>query len=150
MAFRKPKRILFLESLIFSGAEENDLTVFKQIWGDKISNITIFRDKIYLDFEYFNEQKTQKRNIEMLTPVKGMKGQSDHQKQREKAYNNLFSKVRQPIELFFNWLEERTTIQIAQKVRSTFGLLIHAMGKIAIAFIYIIFLMLIRINILFL
>lgn len=110
MAFRKPKRILFLESLIFSGAEENDLTVFKQIWGDKISNITIFGDNIYLDSEYFNEQKTQKRNIEMPTPVKGIKGQSDHQKQREKAYNNLFSKVRQPIELFFNWLEERTTI----------------------------------------
>lgn len=79
----------------------------------------------------------------MLTPVKGVKGQSEQEKQRNKAYNDLFSsavsKVRQPIESFFNWLEEHTTIQRAHKVRSTSGLLIHTMGKIAIAFIYLIF-----------
>lgn len=42
----------------------------------------------------------------MLTPVKGVKGQSEQEKQRNKAYNDLFSsavsKVRQPIESFFN------------------------------------------------
>lgn len=143
LAFRRPKRIPFPESLIFTGAEENDLTVFKSIWGENISDRRIFGDKIYSDFEYFNEQKKQKQNIEMLTPVKGVKGQSEQEKQRNKAYNDLFSsavsKVRQPIESFFNWLEEHTTIQRAQKVRSTSGLLIHTMGKIAIAFIYLIF-----------
>jgi len=143
LAFRRPKRIPFPESLIFTGAQENDLTAFKQIWGDSISNRTIFGDKAYADLDYFNEQKIQKQNMEMLTPVKGIKGQSDQQKQREKAHNDLFStavsKVRQPIESFFNWLEEHTNIQRAQKVRSTSGLLIHAMGKIAIAFIYLIF-----------
>jgi hypothetical protein len=143
LAFRRPKRIPFPESLIFTGAEENDLTVFKQIWGDNISNRTIFGDKIYSDFEYFNQHKIQKQKIEMLTPVKAIKGQSDQQKQTDKAYNDLFStavsKVRQPIESFFNWLEEHTTIQRAHKVRSTSGLLVHTMGKIAIAFIYLIF-----------
>ncbi|MDR3133452.1 MAG: transposase [Prevotellaceae bacterium] len=56
-----------------------------------------------------------------------------------KAYNDLFSaavsRVRQPIESFFNWLIEKTTIQRASKVRSTAGLLVHLMGKITIAFI---------------
>lgn len=79
----------------------------------------------------------------MLTPVKAIKGQSEQEKQRNKAYNDLFStavsKVRQPIESFFNWLNELTNIQRAQKVRSSSGLLIHMMGKIDIAFIYLIF-----------
>jgi len=105
LAFRRPKRIPFPESLFFSAAQENDLTVFKQIWGDTIQNRTIFGDKIYSDFEYFNEQRMKKQNIQMLTPVKAIKGQADLIKQRQKAYNDLLStavsKVRQPIESFF-------------------------------------------------
>ncbi|NDW18755.1 transposase [Dysgonomonas sp. 216] len=143
LAFRRKGRIPFPESLTYTSAEDNDLTVFKQAWGDNISNRRVFGDKIYSDFEYFNKEKAQSQNIEMLTPVKAIKGQSDWEKQRNKAYNDLFStavsKVRQPIESFFNWLNEHTKIQRAQKVRSTAGLLIHTMGKIAIAFIYLIF-----------
>ena len=143
LAFRRPKRIPFPESIIFTGAEENDLTAFKQSWGNRISDRSLFGDKIYSDFEYFNDEKKLKQNIEMLTPVKGIKGQSEQEKQRDKACNDLFStavsKIRQPIESFFNWLNEHTTIQKAQKVRSTAGLLVHTMGKMAIAFIYLIF-----------
>ncbi|GHV17843.1 transposase [Bacteroidia bacterium] len=142
LTFRRKGTIPFPESLTYTPAEENDLTVFKQAWGDNIYNRTIFGDKIYSDFEYFSKERTLNQNIEMLTPVKAIKGQSDQEKQRDKAYNDLFSmavsKVRQPIESFFNWLNEHTNIQRAQKVRSTSGLLIHTMGKIAIAFIYLI------------
>ena len=57
--------------------------------------------------------------------------------------NDLFScavsRVRQPIESFFNWLNEKTKIQRAMKVRSTAGLLIHLFGKLSIAFINLIF-----------
>ena len=91
---------------------------------------------------YFNGTVV-KQNIEMFTPLKAVKEQSDQERQSSQAYNDLFStavsRVRQPIESFFNWLNEKTTIQRAQKVRSTKGLLIHMMGKIAIAFIYLIF-----------
>lgn len=119
------------------------MTVFKQNWGDAITNRNIFGDKAYSDFEYFDDSKRQNQNLEMLTPVKGIKGQSDQEKHRNMASDNLFStavsKVRQPIKSFFNWLNERTKIQTAQKVRSTSGLIVHTMGKIAIAFIYLIF-----------
>ena len=58
-------------------------------------------------------------------------------KQRDKAARDLFSqavsKVRQPIESFFNWLNEKTEIQRASKVRATKGLLVHTFGKLAIA-----------------
>ena len=143
LASRREGTIPFPESLMVTPAGDNDLTVFKQAWGDYIRDRIIFGDKIYSDFEYFNDDRKQKQNIEMFTPVKAVKGQSEQERQRRKAYNDLFStavsKVRQPIESFFNWLNEKTTIQRAQKVRSTKGLLVHTMGKIAIAFIYLIF-----------
>lgn len=143
LAFRRKGTIPFPESITYTPAEDNDLTVFKQNWGDIIANRMIFGDKIYSDFEYFNDNKKQSQNIQMFTPVKTIKGQHEQEKQRNKAYNDLFStavsKVRQPIESFFNWLNERTKIQRAHKVRSTSGLLVHMMGKIAIAFIYLIF-----------
>ena len=47
----------------------------------------------------------------MLTPHKEIKGEPEVIKQREKAARDLFSqavsKVRQPIESFFNWLNEK-------------------------------------------
>ena len=135
--------IPFPENLVITPAEDNDLTVFKQAWGDEIYGKNIFADKIYSDFEYFNLKKKASQQIEMLTPVKAIKGQCEELKQRDRAFNDLFStavsKVRQPIESFFNWLNEKTNIQRAMKVRSTSGLLVHTMGKIAIAFIYLIF-----------
>jgi 16S rRNA G527 N7-methylase RsmG len=79
----------------------------------------------------------------MLTPIKLVKGEAEIIRQREKAYNDIYSRavsaLRQPIEAFFNWLNEKTTIQRAEKVRSTKGRLVHLFGKIAAAFIYLIF-----------
>ena len=79
----------------------------------------------------------------MLTPVKATKGMPEAIKQRNKAADDLFStavsKVRQPIEALFNWLIEKTDIQRASKVRSTKGLLVHVFGRIAAAYIFLIF-----------
>jgi hypothetical protein len=126
-----------------TSTEDNDLAVLKQAWGDHICDAIIFGDKMYADFKYFNDKRKQKQHIEMFTSIKAIKGQSEQERQRQKAYNDLLStavsKVRQPVESFFSWLNEKTAIQRAQKVRSTEGLLLHTMGKIAIAFIYLIF-----------
>jgi hypothetical protein len=143
LAFRRKDTLPFPERIVFSSADENDLSVFKENWGDAIANRTCFGDKIYSDFKYFNQEKTTIQKIEMQTPVKAIKGEPVEITQRNRAFNDLFSaavsKIRQPIEAFFNWLNEKTTIQRAMKVRSTSGLLVHMMGKIAIAFIYLIF-----------
>ena len=58
-------------------------------------------------------------NSEMLTPIKGVKGMSDENKQFNKAddlFSTAVSRVRQPIESLFNWLIEKTDIQRASKV----------------------------------
>lgn len=142
LAFRREGTIPFPEMILLSSAEENDLTVLKREAADSLINRNIFADKIYSDFSYWGN-KQQEQGTTMLTPVKAIKGEQPVITQREKAGRELFStavsKVRQPIEAFFNWLNEKTNIQRAMKVRSTSGLLVHTMGKIAIAFIYLIF-----------
>lgn len=71
--------------------------------------------------------------VTLCTPVKKQKGQTlldaaDH------LLSTAVSSIRQPIESFFNWLEEKTHIQIASKVRSYKGLIVHVFGRIAAAF----------------
>jgi hypothetical protein len=142
LAFRRQGTIPFPEFIGITAASENDLTAFKELFGDKIHDRVIFGDKIFSDRPYF-DNKANQQNIEMLTPVKLAKGEADCIRQREKAYRDLFGKavstIRQPVESFFNWLNEKTKIQEAQKVRSTKGLAVHMFGKIAAAFIYLIF-----------
>jgi hypothetical protein len=141
LAFQRPKKMPFPEQLLITPASENDLNVFKNAW-EKIENRTFFGDKIYYNVDYFSNLANSMNSV-MLTPVKGIKNQSEREKQFDRAYNDLFSKavskIRQPIEAFFNWLIEKTDFQRACKPRSTAGLLVHVFGKIAAAFIYLIF-----------
>ncbi|WP_236263845.1 transposase [Dysgonomonas sp. Marseille-P4677] len=90
LAFSRKDKIPFPESITFSPTEDNDLTIFKLNLGDLISNRIIFGDKIYSDFEYFNDEKKLDRNIEMLTPVKSINEQSEQEKQRNKAFTICF------------------------------------------------------------
>jgi hypothetical protein len=141
LAFRNKGHLPFPEELLITPASENDLNVFKQAWSN-IKNRTFFGDKIYFNKEFFSKIEAS-QNAVMLTPVKGIKNQSEREKQFDKAADDLFSTavsvVRQPIESLFNWLIEKTDFQRASKVRSTKGLIVHVFGKIAAAFIYLIF-----------
>ncbi|MBF0208164.1 MAG: hypothetical protein HQK53_14900, partial [Oligoflexia bacterium] len=49
------------------------------------------------------------------------------------------SRRRQPIESLINWINEKTGIQIASKVRSTKGLNLHFFGRLAAAVMMMIF-----------
>jgi hypothetical protein len=57
----------------------------------------------------------------------------------ESYYNRLVRRIRQPIESLFNWIEEKTGIQRASKVRSTDALMLHCWGKLAVAFFLLVF-----------
>jgi hypothetical protein len=141
LAFKHPNKLPFPEQLLVTPASENDLTVFKNAW-EGIEDRTFYGDKIYHNVDYFNNLTSSKNSI-MLTPIKGVKNQSEWEKNFDRAYNELFSKavstIRQPIEAFFNWLIEKTDFQRASKTRSTAGLLVHVFGKISAAFISLIF-----------
>lgn len=128
--------------IALSPASENDLKVFQSECMPDLFNKKIFADKIYRSNDYWEQERRDKAN-EFYAPVKSIKGAPEEEKQRSKAADDIYSQavssVREPIEALFSWLNEKTNIQRASKCRSTCGLLIHTMGKVAIAFLYLIF-----------
>ena len=141
LGFRRISKLPHPEQILFTPASVNDLTVFKQAWSE-VKNRIFYGDKIYFvnDLNHF---MLKHQNSEMLAPIKAVKGMTKIIKQRIKAADDLYStavsRVRQPVEAIFNWLIEKTDIQKASKVRSTKGLMIHAFGRLAAAFITLIF-----------
>jgi hypothetical protein len=86
---------------------------------------------------------SQEFGSEMLTPVKAVKGMPEVLKKFDRAATDLYSRavsrIRQPVESLFNWLIEKADIQKASKVRSTKGLTLHAYGRLAAAYITLLF-----------
>jgi hypothetical protein len=141
LAFRRENQMPFPEQYFVTPASENDINLFKQEWGD-IEKRTLFGDKIYMNADYFKDFQLRNNSL-MITPVKKIKGLDESLEMRDKAANDLFSKavskIRQPIESLFNWFIDKTDIQRASKVRSTKGLLVHIFGRIAAAYMILIF-----------
>lgn len=141
LAFSRPGHLPYPESLIVTPASENDLNVQRQYWSNFYDR-TIYGDKIYNDVDFF-KRMTESYNSRMLIPRKAIKGQCLTTVQRDKAANDLYStavsKIRQPIEALFNWLIDKTDIQRASKVSSSKGLIVHIFGRIAAAYIFLIF-----------
>lgn len=142
VGYRRKGHLPFPYQIVLSSASENDLAVFKRECVPGIAGKTIFADKIYRDSPYWNGEREYRNNV-LLTPVKAVKGATEGEKQRNKAADDLYSSavssIREPVEAFYSWLIDKTNIQRAQKCRSTAGLLVHVLGKIAIAFIFLIF-----------
>jgi hypothetical protein len=94
-------------------SSENDLNAYKQNWNN-IDNRNFHGDKIYNDSEFFINTRKNNNSI-MITSIKEVKDMPENRKQRDNAFNNLFStaiaRIRQPIESLFNWLIEKTDIQ---------------------------------------
>jgi len=141
LGFVRKKQLPVPESVILTQASENDLNIFKLYWSET-ENRFFFGDKIYYDGPFF-ESLAETKNSHMFTPVKGVKNKPEVLEKFDRAADELFSKfvsgVRQPIESFFNWIIEKTDIQRASKVRSANGLMVHIFGKLAAAYINLVF-----------
>jgi len=136
IGFHKTGTLPIMEFLQISVASEHDLKAQRELL-EGLKNRVVFGDKAFSDKEL--RKSLARSGGELLTPVKYKKGQTLQDKQRHKAADDLYSKavskIRQPVESFFNWLIEHTDIQRAAKVRSTKGLIVHIFGKIAAAII---------------
>jgi hypothetical protein len=84
-----------------------------------------FADKAYIS-ENMQATKT-------YTPVKKQKKQA-FLDATDQLYSTAISPIRQPIESCFNWIEQKVNIQIASKVRSYNGLMVHIFGKLTVVF----------------
>ena len=96
---------------------------------------TLFGDKAYPAPDL--AQRLKEQATQLLTPFKKPKGGELNETQ--KAFNRMVNRLRQPIESFFNWLNEKTQIQNASKVRSTESLLVQCWGKLAFAMFSLVF-----------
>lgn len=119
---------------LFIGITEagvHDRKAYEQILPE-LANYTqrLFGDKAY---QINSQALNLESGIVTTTPVKKEKGQK-YLDAADQLLSTAVSRVRQPIESFFNWLQEKTGIEIASKVRSYKGLLVHVFGKIAAAF----------------
>ena len=137
LGFRRKGHLPNPECLLFSKASANDLTFLKDICHN-MHDRTFIGDKIYGDKDFWKEKSTRNVNSNL-----GYQGAKKLEKQRDKAYVDLFSTavstVREPIESLFNWLIEKADTQRAGKVRSTKGLLTFVCRRLAVAFISLIF-----------
>lgn len=88
-----------------------------------------YADKAY---QIENRPIYAEQQITLFTPVKKEKGQK-YLAAADQLLSTAISRVRQPIESFFNWINEKTGIQVASKVRSYKGLMVHVFGRLAAA-----------------
>lgn len=108
----------------------HDRKVFEQILPElPQSMFECYADKAY---QVEAEPIHQEQHVILLTPVKKEKGQKFLDAANQ-WLSTAISKVRQPIESLFNWVNEKTGIQIASKVRSYQGLMVHVFGKLTAA-----------------
>jgi hypothetical protein len=118
------------EAIGLSAGSANDLTILRSILPT-LHDTDLYGDTSYAD-QGLIAQLANEQNVHLHTPVKKAKGQErlplwDH------VLSTHVSRMRQPIESLFNWIEEKTGIQTASKVRSYNGLLVHVFGKLAAA-----------------
>jgi len=134
IAQRRAGRLPLPKQIWLREASVHDLTSVKER-RICLPNTTLFGDKAFCDRALKLEFKQQ--NTLLLTPKKKPKGKELDC--FEKQQNRLISRLRQPIESFFNWLIVKTQIQRASQVRSTNGLLVHCFGKLTFALLLLIF-----------
>lgn len=115
-------------------ASVHDLTAAREQYL-QLPNTTLIADLAYPEPEF--EESFNRQNTRLLVGRKKPKGKD--LTEFEKYHNRLVSKFRQPIESLFNWLNEKTQIQTASKVRSANGLMLHCWGKLAVAFFLLVF-----------
>jgi hypothetical protein len=127
---RRPKKLPVPERAGLTPGSENDLRALRRVLPT-IEEGVLCGDKAYCDGP-LKERLAEDQNLDLLTPVKKDKGQKTLSA-ADKLFSEAVSRIRQPIESLFSWINEKTGIQQASKVRSYQGLLVHAFGRLAAA-----------------
>jgi len=126
LAQKRQGTIPFPYTVELTPASESDLTAAKQYLG-VARNMSIYADKIYRDGNW--QAKLTEQNVSVITPAKLKKGQIKLS-YADKLMNESISRARQCIESFFSWLQEKTNIHRASKVRSVAGLVSFVFARL--------------------
>ncbi|TAE33266.1 MAG: IS982 family transposase [Candidatus Kapaibacterium sp.] len=118
-----------------SKASEHDVhSLRRQI--DMLHQCDIYGDRAYFYHQTEDICQEQENVVWAVKPrTRGQKALPTDEVLR----NTSISRMRQPIESWFNWLQEKTHMEQASKVRSTKGLIVHTLGRLSAAVIALIF-----------
>jgi len=134
IARRQSGRLPLPAQIWLCAASHHDSKAFVE-QAPQLPETVLFGDLAYPTPEIKAQLAAQQTRL--IAPKKKPKG-GDLSPQEE-DYNRLVRGLRQPIESLFNWIQEKTGIQRASKVRSTDGLMIHCWGKLAVALFLLVF-----------
>lgn len=129
VARKRISKLPDLEILVIEDASRHDGPVFDQFRPMLHDNLG-FGDQAYkrADAQLIEMEQ----NLKILTPLKKARGQ-EKLNSEQKAFSKAVSRIRQPIEALFSWINRLTSIENAGLVRSTNGLLSHIFGRFAAA-----------------
>lgn len=136
LALHAPQSLPSLEQAWISPASASDLAVAKARTAG-LPPGELYDDKIYQDRTWQADLR-QAQHLVLHTPLRRVRNQ-DPLDAADRLYDAAVSRVRQPIEVFFSWLQRRTGIENASRVRSTSGLWVHLFGRIAAALLVLFF-----------
>ena len=128
---KRYKTLPFPVLIFASEASCHDLPIAKQVLdGYALDGLFLIGDKAYCDADW--KAALADQNAQLLTSTKLKRGRPDPFPGGN-TFDTAISSARQPIEAFFHWLHEKTGIQLASKVRSLKGLLLHLFARLAAA-----------------
>jgi hypothetical protein len=127
---RRSEKLPVPERAGLTPGSENDLRALRRVLPTLAGGV-LCGDKAYCDGP-LKKRLAEDQDLDLLTPVKKEKGQKTLPA-ADKLFSEAVSRIRQPIESLFSWIDEKTGIQRASKVRSYQGLLVHAFGRLAAA-----------------
>ena len=132
VGFRRPGSLPMPECLIITSADTHDVTALRNVL-ESIPDRSFFADKAYVDESLCTTLSGNSSVI--FTPIKRKRSQSDWERHYDHAANALYSttvsRVRQPIESLFSWLERKVNLQRASHVRSSKGLCSFIFSRLA-------------------
>ena len=134
IARRRSGQLPCPEQIWLREASCHDLRSVKE-QAPELPTTTLLADSAY-DHGAFREQLVA-QGTALHTPKKTPIGKE--LTQGEKIYNRCVSRLRQPIEGLFNWLNKKTGLQNAGTVRSNDALKIHCFGKLTVAYMFLVF-----------
>lgn len=134
IAQRRTGRLPLPSQVWLCAASHHDSTAFIE-QQPEVAATELFGDLAYPTPQIISHLKEQQTRL--IAPQKKPKGKE--LTTDENYYNRLVRRIRQSIESLFNWVQEKTGIQRASKVRSTDALMIHCWGKLAVAFFLLVF-----------
>lgn len=133
---QRPGRLPIPRLCCLTGAAAHDLEGLS-LMQPMLPQADLYADRAYCSEPVRTELREQK-SVVFLTPHK-KKPKGAELDYLQQVYNTSISRVRQPIESFFNWMIHRFDIQRASTVRSEKGLRRHIFACIAAAALWFVY-----------